>query len=242
MHMKRIGFRLSGLRRPAVTVVAVASTLLLAVPASASTPVNLAAGIDRAAHTVTTHGGRVISGITFVDDRDLPALRQRLATQRATALDEQTFFCRSSWAFIKAGGTNTYWKTNPATKLIFANGNRSADYWNQEYLPCFDVNWDINAWALLSNATGQFVDWLPGRVTADMSDGAEQFYTMFRACTYDGNWIYMTYTVFFDGGGKDVSPIYRVPSDASLYAADPPLNGNNLFKVDAPLVTATCTF
>ncbi len=99
--------------RAALALVACATVLAVSAPASAAAPVGATGrnteGIDRSAHSVTTHAGTVVTGITFVDERDVARIRQ----QQAGAVRPQfggTLFCLPDWHYITGGGTNTYWK------------------------------------------------------------------------------------------------------------------------------------
>jgi hypothetical protein len=119
---------------------------------------------------VTTHNGTVITGITFVDDRAAARVRQQQArsgTPQVVAADS-SLHCAGEWHFVTASSTNTYWKPQAYSLRIYANGNRSADYWNQEFLPCWEATWEGNAYAFLSNATGQFINWYSSPLTADI--------------------------------------------------------------------------
>src|SRR6266516_5072006 len=130
--------------RAALALVACATVLAVSAPASAAAPVGATGrnteGIDRSAHSVTTHAGTVVTGITFVDERDVARIRQ----QQAGAVRPQfggTLFCLPDWHYITGGGTNTYWKPAGSNRAVWGNGNRSADYWNQQFLPCWKDIW-----------------------------------------------------------------------------------------------------
>src|SRR5205814_212470 len=90
---------------------------------------------------------------------------------------------------------NTGWKPYDTDGVILANGNRSADYWNQQFLVCWRSSWpEANAWAFLSNATGEFIDFNNTyNYTADVVPNLQEpwfsQYAKVRVCNYDGNWI-----------------------------------------------------
>jgi hypothetical protein len=230
--------RMAGKVRILALVVAVsASVCTLAAPASAARSgdsiagVELSAGINVPAHSVTTRAGTVLTGVTFVDPKDLGSVRRR---QRATTADDP-FYCASQWYYIHGGGTNTYWRTNPTSYFVQAIGNRNADYWNQEYLPCWYSDWDINAYMFLSNMGGLFLHFggtvVPGLPT---NNGRQELsrYAQAHICYFDGNWtwIYGIAGVVSAGPGGFLDPTLVGP-----------LNGTELFKPDPSLPTAQCS-
>jgi hypothetical protein len=234
---------------PVALALVSATVLSAAAPASAGAvppagQIDRTAGIKPAAHSVTLHNGTVLTGITIVDERDVLRVRRQQAgsatRQVTTAVNLQ---CLSEWHFVTAGGANTYWKPAPYSKYLYANGNRGADYWNQEFLPCWESGWELNAWAFLSNATGQFVDWLEAtlflvaQIPSSWDDPEFTDRTKFQVCDYDGNWMYMQKTL-----PNTLAHIWaaRNPANGGVVESDGPLNGNSLFKVDPWIWGSRC--
>jgi hypothetical protein len=236
--------RVSTLAILAATSVAVASAPASANPAGPTKPVNLTEGINRSAHSVTTHDGTVITGITFIDAADTGTFIQQRATsasQLAVATGG-TLTCYSQWRYITAGGPNTYWKADSSAFPIYANGNRNADYWYQQFLPCYYPGWELNAWAFLSNGTGEFVNRnrptidLYANIPATLSEADFTYYTKLFVCTFDGNWI----SILLDRYASQNAWAYRNPGTGRMEKSWGSLNGNNLFKVDPTVLTGGC--
>jgi len=64
-------------------------------PVGPTEPLNLTDGINPAAHSVTTYDGKVITGITFVDQKDVRRIRRQQAgrtTLRTTAPADNTVY------------------------------------------------------------------------------------------------------------------------------------------------------
>jgi hypothetical protein len=59
-------------------------------------------------------------------------------------------------------------------------------------------------------------------------------HTKFQVCDYDGNWKYLVWTHY--GRAWAV----RDPATAHVYTTNADLNGNNLFKVDPPVINYQC--
>jgi hypothetical protein len=226
-----------------LTVLSVITSVVIlgAVPAHAE-QINLTEGINPSAHSVTTHNGTVITGITFVNDKDVLRVRQqeaKLATQQTAAATPE-LHCDGTWHFIAPGGTNVYWKPDTFGN-IYANGNRSSDYWNQEFLACWWTNsgWRLNEYAFLSNATGAVVAYYGnnGQLRADLpfsSTGAAYLVqAAFLICHFDGNWISIK-SLWYGAWA------YRDPGSAGVFGASGSLTGNNLFKLDPVLVELRC--
>jgi hypothetical protein len=228
-----------------LTVLSVITSVVIlgAVPAHAER-INLTEGINPSAHSLTTHDGTVITGITFVSEKDRPGVRQqqaRSATQQ-TAAAGPTLQCDATWHFITAGGTNAYWKTGvDGYRYIYTNGNRNADYWNQEYIACWWTDWEFNAYAFFSNGTGAVVAFNYGAITPNFQatlplSSSEFDFNLFAKmfiCYFDGNWIHMRL------GNSGYLNAWRDPWGI-MEPSGGPLNGNNLFKVDPVLVTLYC--
>jgi hypothetical protein len=234
------------------TTVAAACVMAVSAPAGANaagTPyrIDLTEGIDRSAHTITTHAGTVIAGIDFVEPKDVAASQRQPTPSGGTlhAAAALQWHCELEWYFIHAGGSNTYWKPAAVDGIsLVATGNRNADYWNQEFLPCWLDNWGAGAFAFLSNATGKFVqvhssaswtqliaDWPPSNTTPQARTA-----TRMVICTFDGFWDDIATQPDVDSSLK----VYR-NSDGYLYSATAsPLNGNNLFRIDPVEGAVTC--
>jgi hypothetical protein len=225
-----------------LTVLSVITSVVIlgAVPAHAK-QINLTEGINPSAHSVTTHNGTVIAGITFVSESDMPRIKQQQAKSATpqTAAATATVFCYSQWRFITAGGTNAYWKPG-IYEYVYASGNRNADYWNQEFLPCYQAGYAMEEWTFLSNATGKYVDTRVTQLAASTTRDDPNFtiLTKFTVCYFDGNWISIYLGKEFISGRKLWA--YRDPGNAGVFEAYGPLNGNNLFKIDPPIPSGTC--
>jgi hypothetical protein len=244
----RTVFSSRGFRVLALVVAVGAGVLVATTPASAGhlTSVkefNPAEGINPAAHSVTTHNGKVITGITFVSAKDAPKLRRQEAASarahpNASAINVY-FHCLSKWTYITFGGTNTWWRAYHGDPQghIFGNGDRSPyDYWNEEFLPCWYTDWpEAQDWAFLENADGNWVSttYITSQLEATIPQSADHLAqepqltqnAMFQLCNYDGNWRYMTY--------NDSAPIFRDTVGAGVYFKNYGLlDGNALLKTD----------
>ncbi len=198
-------------------------------------------GINTAAGTVTTHSGKVISGITFVSKKDLATVKEQQAKSGSKpSAGINAVSCLNSWVYITAGGTNAYWKPLGTLNNIYATGNRSADYWNQQFLPCYVHGWAGPEWAFLANASGKFVDThdihLRANTPMGSSDQAMADHAKFYVCHYDGYWIYVNLGTNIFGQQLYV---YRDPADQAAQSSLKPLNGNHLFYIDSPIMTGT---
>ncbi len=195
------------------------------------------AGINKAAGSVTTHAGKVITGITFISEKDLPTARNARAAAPSSAV-EDTVTCLDQWRYINAGGTNPYWKPQGAYQYIYANGNRAADYWNQQFLPCYLSSWaaEPNSWAFLANVTGGFVSHRNGNqlnATAFTDAAWVAEYAKVYVCSLDGYWMYLYLDTSLIDGTKKYA--YRDPTTLAIYHANGPISGNHLFHIDQPI-------
>ncbi|SCG57647.1 hypothetical protein GA0070609_3339 [Micromonospora echinaurantiaca] len=243
-HVTVAGLR--PVRRTLVGVLGV-SLLLVAVPALADTPdtdgaagpaehIDLSVGIDRSAHTVTTRNGKVLRGITVVDDKDLPRVRreQARAAAQGAGTDANGVYCLASWRFIRGGATDSHWRTTAQDWRIFANGQRNADYWNQFFLPCWLSSWrEHYSYMFLANSTGDIVarDGSTQMYAGISLDGAESTfntYAKFLVCSYDGHWMFLHwpgYYSYWEPGNRVVRGDWAATTTGQhLFHLDPAVN------------------
>jgi hypothetical protein len=239
----RTFFNSSPLRVLALAAVVCTSVIVISTPASAShiapaEEFNRTEGINPAAHSVTTHNGKVITGITFVNERDAPKIRKQDAAAARAHPNTYTGTrrCITYWHYITHGGTNTWWRPNPEDfeGHIFANGNRNVDYWNEEFLPCWYTDWPTaQEWMFLANASGDFVDYdssssqLETTIPQSADEAQLTQYAAFDLCNYDLNWTYLaphSSGVF----------IYRDTGTSAVYWSYGLLDGNSLINMDIP--------
>jgi hypothetical protein len=231
---------------------AVACVIAVSAPAAASDSatsrqIDTTEGINRSTNSVTTRAGVVMTGVTFVDDKDVAGFRQQHRTSGSTlAAATPEWHCMTEWHFIHGGGANTYWKPKTGSRYLAAIGNRTADYWNQEFLPCWLNNFQPNGWAFLSNATGSFVE-VPNyhswtQLIADwpitFSDPNILNYVEFLVCTFDGNWIDVA-TQPFAPYPYNGDRAFR-SSNGDLTSNSSALSGDNLFKMEPGVGNGTC--
>jgi len=224
--------------------VAIAAMPASAKPAAPDAKINRSQGIDRAAGTVTLHDGTVIRGITFVDMKDVPRIRQQRAA--STSLQGTTsggqWVCLPDWHYIRAGGSNTYWEPG-VFGYIYANSNPSVNPWNQWFLPCFYTDWEINAWAFLANLGKRVVTHTPDQLRASVEQPPflpeDQFtyHTKIRVCHFDGNWIYL-YLHNNLAGTKVYA--FRDAANGGVFRKIGPLTGDYLFRIEPSIGDGPC--
>lgn len=199
-------------------------------------------GIDRANNSVTTRNGKILTGFTFVEAKDVATVRQQSAeaARQGFAVNAGSVVCTTQWHYISAGAANSYWKPQSGTEYVWANGNRSTDYWNQQFLPCWWSTWtEPNAWMFLANATGKFVDHYETHLNAGtLPNSPELWFALhakIRVCHVDGYWV----ALYLYTSGANKLYAYRNPTTAAVIAANGPLSGNHLFYIDSPILTGT---
>jgi hypothetical protein len=196
-------------------------------------------GINVSAHSVTTRAGRVLTGITFVDEKDAPRVRrqQAAAARQQVMASGGTLYCLSAWHYIGGGATNSFW--HDESGYIYADGNPNADYWNQQLLPCWKTGWVApNGWAFLVNGAGWFINFDPPQgdpqyAAATPPDTPEPEFTRQAqavVCDYDGNWTWISGY----GGWASIGPFRWV------VATQGPLTGSGLWKVISTLGNYPC--
>jgi|tagenome__1003787_1003787.scaffolds.fasta_scaffold19178526_1 hypothetical protein len=142
--------------------------------------------------------------------------------------------CSTSWHYITHGQSGmTARPEAEGLNWVHANGNRSADPWNQQVTFCYGDGWGANHYAIYSNRTGKY--WGSdgqGAIIARVSGLNE--YAVFEVLRYDSKW----WSIRYVGNAAEEHPFkrnYVAPRWDDqyygwLFSTTYPLNGNALWS------------
>src|SRR5689334_181143 len=144
--------------------------------------------------------------------------------------------CSASWHFVTHGqsGATARPDTSDVVPYVKANGNRSADPWNQQVQFCHGDGWTSNHYAIRSNANGKYWTSNPGQGFVTSQATALNEAALFEVNRYDGTWWSIRFVGGADAEGwvkQYVAPAWDGRGYGRLYSTTWPLNGNALWSM-----------
>jgi hypothetical protein len=143
--------------------------------------------------------------------------------------------CSKTWHYITHGETGATARPDAEPPYwVHANGNRSADYWNQQVLFCYGDGWGTDHYAIYSNRTKKW--WgSDGQGAIHASNPSLTEYAVFEIRRYDPTW----WSIRYVGNAQEEHPFkrkYVAPRWDDdhyygwLFSTTEPLNGNALWS------------